>query len=83
MRRDPGLVLADALSPCLFLNIATASGTVDPATARAVGDFFPAGRPFLLATPHPTADLRPAGLARVGHPPLMVRPAGVPGAGAA
>ncbi|HEX5810984.1 MAG TPA: hypothetical protein VFY38_02695, partial [Pseudonocardia sp.] len=61
VRRDPGIVLADALSPCLFLNVATASGVVDPTTARSVGDFFPAGHPFLLATPHPTADLRPAG----------------------
>ncbi len=76
VRRDPGVVLADALSPCLFLNVATASGVVDPATARSVGDFFPGGRPFLLATPHPTADLRPAGLVLVGHPPFMVRAAG-------
>ena len=76
VRRDPGMVLADALSPCLFLNVATVSAVVDPATARAVADFFPAGRPFLLATPHPTADLRPAGLVPVGHPPFMVRAAG-------
>jgi len=76
VRRDPRMVLADALSPCLFLNVATVSAVVDPATARAVADFFPAGRPFLLATPHPTADLRPAGLAPVGHPPFMVRAAG-------
>src|SRR5512133_4044748 len=76
VRRDPGMVLADALSPCVFLNVATVSAVVDPATARAVADFFPAGRPFLLVTPHPTADLCPAGLAPVGHPPFMVRPAG-------
>ena len=76
VRRDPSMVLADALSPCLFLNVATVSAVVDPATARAVADFFPAGRPFLLATPHPTADLRPAGLVLVGHPPFMVRAAG-------
>ncbi|MBL8927278.1 MAG: GNAT family N-acetyltransferase [Pseudonocardia sp.] len=76
VRRASGVVLADALSPCLFLNVATVPAVVDPATARAVADFFPAGRPFLLATPHPTADLRPAGLALVGHPPFMVRPAG-------
>jgi GNAT superfamily N-acetyltransferase len=76
VRRDPGMVLADALSPCLFLNVATVSAVVDPATARAVANFFPAGRPFLLVTPHLTADLRPAGLTPVGHPPFMVRAAG-------
>ena len=31
VRRDPGMVLADALSPCLFLNVATVSTVVDPA----------------------------------------------------
>ena len=76
IRRGHPTTLADSLSPCLFLNVATVSAVVDPAAARAVADFFPAGRPFLLATPHPTADMRPAGLVPVGHPPFMVRAAG-------
>ena len=41
VRRDPGMVLAHALSPCLSLNVATVSAVVDPATARAAADFSP------------------------------------------
>ena len=75
-RRDPGLVLADAGSPCLFLNVATATGALDVDTARAAVEFFPDGRPFALLCPLPTPDLGPAGLRLMGHPPFMVRPAG-------
>ena len=39
--------------------------------------------PFLLDSAWPTPDLGPIGFAPMGHPPLMVRPAGVPFAGAA
>jgi hypothetical protein len=75
-RADPGVVLADALSPCPFLNVATAGGVVDVDVARGVAGFFSSERPFVLITPHPTADLGPAGLTPVGHPPFMVRPPG-------
>jgi hypothetical protein len=78
VRRTGGAVLADALSPCPFLNVAAAAAVPDVAAARELADFFPQGRPFVLICPHPTPDLRPAGLAPVGHPPLMVRPAGGP-----
>jgi GNAT superfamily N-acetyltransferase len=76
VERAAGVVLADALSPCPFLNVATSAGAVDVDAARAIAAFFPPERPFVLLTPHPTPDLGPAGLAPMGHPPLMVRPAG-------
>jgi hypothetical protein len=76
VRRGRGTVLADALSPCPFLNVACSAHAVDESAARAITAFFPEGRPFVLITPHATADLGPAGLRRAGHPPLMVRPAG-------
>ncbi len=75
VRCEPGLVLADAGSPCPFLNVAAAPGPVD---ADAVVAFMTAGgeRPFVLVSPHPTPDLRGARLELMGHPPLMIRPAG-------
>lgn len=76
VRRNRGVVLADACSPSVFHNVATASTVVDAGTARAIADFFPAGRPFLLVTPHSDADLGPARLALIGHPPFMIRPVG-------
>jgi hypothetical protein len=76
VRREPGTVLADALSPCPFLNVAATATAPDVDTARTFAGFFPQGRPFVLISPHPTPDLGPAGLTPVGHPPLMVRPAG-------
>jgi len=76
VRRAPGTVLADALSPCPFLNVAATATAPDADTARTVAGFFPEGRPFVLISPHPTPDLGRSGLTPVGHPPLMVRPAG-------
>lgn len=75
-RGAPGPTLADAGSPCPFLNAAVSPGALDVERAAAIGDFFPAGRPFVLVSPHPTPDLRAAGLRLVGHPPFMVRPPG-------
>ncbi|MCE3555478.1 N-acetyltransferase [Pseudonocardia sp. RS11V-5] len=65
----------------MFLNAAVSAGPVDLDAARAVGavaavDTVRPGRPWLLVTPHPTPDLRPAGLQLMGHPHFMVRPAG-------
>src|SRR4051812_20957191 len=76
IHRRHATVLADALSPCLFLNVATTADTLDTTAAREFAGFFPAERPFVLVTPHSTADLRPVGLTLVGHPPFLIRPAG-------
>lgn len=76
VQREPGLVLADAGSAVPFLNVAMAAEPLDVAAARTIGAFFPADRAFVLVSPHPTPDLRPAGLELVGHPPFMVRPSG-------
>lgn len=76
VRRGPGLVLADAGSACPFLNVATSAAPLDVTSAAAVCAFFPPGRPFVLLSPNPTPDLRPAGLELMGHPPFLVRPAG-------
>lgn len=78
VHRGPGVVLADAGSPCLFLNVAALAGPVDAAAVPRIVDFFPAGRPFVLASPVPTLDLGAAGLRLMGHPPYLVRPAGGP-----
>lgn len=76
VRRDKDLMLADAGSACLFHNVACSARLLDVAVARAICGFFPPSRPFLVVSPHPTPDLRSAGLDLMGHLPLMVRPAG-------
>jgi hypothetical protein len=43
---------------------------------EAVGAFFPPERAFLLASPWHLGDLSDHGLQLMGHPPLMLRPAG-------
>ncbi|MHA6794997.1 GNAT family N-acetyltransferase [Pseudonocardia bannensis] len=42
-------------------------------TLREIGELFPPHVPYLLISAWPTPDLRPYGLALIGHPPLMVR----------
>ncbi|MGH3787438.1 MAG: GNAT family N-acetyltransferase [Pseudonocardiaceae bacterium] len=42
-------------------------------TLREIGALFPPQVPYLLISAWPTPDLRPYGLALMGHPPLMVR----------
>lgn len=76
VRRQPGLVLADAGSAVPFLNVALSVGPVDVPSARTAAEFFPPDRAFVLVSPHPTPDLRPVGLDLMGHPPFMVRPTG-------
>jgi GNAT superfamily N-acetyltransferase len=74
--------LVDAGSPLPFANRATLERPIDD--ARTVLDhirpFYDSGpaTPFLLDSAWPTPDLTPIGFARMGHPPLMVRPAGEP-----
>jgi hypothetical protein len=41
-----------------------------------VAELVPAAAPYFLLSPFPTPDLSAHGLVRVGHPPLMLRPAG-------
>ncbi|MCW2633255.1 MAG: GCN5-related N-acetyltransferase [Pseudonocardia sp.] len=76
VHREDGLVLTDAASPNLFINQALVARRLDEELARRVVEFYPAERPMLLMTPRDTPDLRPTGLALMGHPPFMVRAAG-------
>lgn len=81
---DPelGLHLCDLGLPTPFGNIASIVQAVREADGGAVLDrmarFYGEGPggPFLVFSPWTTPDWRPAGLAPVGHPPLMLRPAG-------
>jgi hypothetical protein len=72
--------LVDAGSPLPFSNRAILEQPIGD--VRAVLDhirpFYDSGSPtpFLLDSAWPTPDLEPIGFARMGHPPLMVRPAG-------
>ena len=47
-----------------------------PDTVAAADAFFPPQRWWVVLSVFPTPDLRPHGLVRVGHPPLMLRPPG-------
>ncbi len=79
---DLGLAMGDAGWPSFFGNVAYATRPLDAAAAteavKRVRRFYGGGRggPFLLFTPWSLGDLRHPGFALVGHPPLMVRPAG-------
>jgi GNAT superfamily N-acetyltransferase len=75
-RHEPGRTFADAGSPCPFLNVVDSTGPLDIGRVEAISAFFPTGRSFVLLSPNPTPDLRPAGLQLMGHPPYLVRPAG-------
>lgn len=80
-----GTAWADSSCPSFFANPAHWSRPIERDQAiAAVGamqrayDQAPGG-PYLLYSAYPTPDLRPLGLAPVGHPPLMVRsPTGFP-----
>jgi ribosomal protein S18 acetylase RimI-like enzyme len=47
-----------------------------PEVLAAADAFYPPGRWWVVLSVFPTPDLRPYGLVRVGHPPLMLRPPG-------
>src|SRR5882672_10395951 len=75
-----GARLVDLASPVPFDNAAVLlrpPTAVDLATVAArARSFFPAGRAWVLFSAWPTPDLSALGLRLVGHPPLMLRPAG-------
>lgn len=78
---DDEVVLMDGGSPSLFVNIAVVR---QPLTEERWRDVvarmhaFYAGRdggPYLVFSAWPTPNLVPADFGRIGHPPLMLRPA--------
>jgi hypothetical protein len=80
--RIEGIVtLVDAGSPLPFSNRAVLEQPIDDirVVLDHVRSFYDAGpaTPFLLDSAWPTPNLEPIGFARMGHPPLMVRPAGM------
>ena len=79
---DPDVAMADAASASLFGNVAILRRPVDggewPALVHRMHEFF-GGHPgagFIVFSAWPTPDLRTRGFGRIGHPPLMFRPAG-------
>jgi hypothetical protein len=78
-RRD-GMAMADLESPIFFDNAAVLLAPCDyldkDAVVGALADFYPAERGIVVFSAFPTWDLTDAGLELMGHPPLMVRPAG-------
>jgi ribosomal protein S18 acetylase RimI-like enzyme len=79
---DPDVAMADRGSGSMFANVAVVRHPVDaphwPGLAARLHAFF-AGRPggdFIVFSAWPTSDLRRDGFGRIGHPPLMFRPAG-------
>jgi hypothetical protein len=78
-RRD-GIAMADLESSSFFDNSCVLLAPCDhldkDAVVAALREFYPPDRPVMLFSAFPTWDLRDAGLALMGHPPFMVRPAG-------
>ena len=80
VERWDDLAVADPASAVFFDNIAILLQPphltdLSDVVARVLG-FYPAERHFALLSPWPTPDLSGHGLTLMGHPPLMVRPAG-------
>jgi GNAT superfamily N-acetyltransferase len=81
-RVESVVTMVDAGSPLPFINRAVLERPIDD--ARTIHDhirpFYDAGpdTPFLLDSAWPTPDLGSLGFTPMGHPPLMVRPAGAP-----
>jgi ribosomal protein S18 acetylase RimI-like enzyme len=78
--RTVALAAADPVSPVLFDNAAVLLQPpeyIDLAAAmRDLVGFYPPERHFVLLSAFPTPDLTQHGLALMGHPPFMFRPAG-------
>lgn len=78
--RTDAVAMADADSAVFFDNAAVLvqpPGYIDlGAAVKDLLEFYPPERHFVLLSAWPTEDLSPSGLRLMGHPPLMVRPAG-------
>ncbi len=78
--RTDAIALADPASPVFFDNAAVLLQPPEyidfPAAMSAMGKFYPPDRHFVLLSAFPTPDLTGYGLELMGHPPLMLRPAG-------
>ena len=78
---DPDVAMADGGSASLFGNVVCLRRPIDaaawPALTERIHAYFgghPGGQ-FIVFSAWPTPDLRQQGFGRVGHPPLMFRPA--------
>jgi hypothetical protein len=81
VERHDDVHLADMGSPTPFLNGAVLRRPLhgwaeDPVLDQIDAFFAGSAGPAVVYSPTPTPDLRARGWERVGHPPLMVRPAG-------
>ena len=78
-RRD-GVALADLDSPVSFDNTAVLLAPCDyldrAAVFAAIDEFYPSDTSAVIFSAFPTWDFGSLGFALMGHPPLMVRPAG-------
>jgi len=76
------VTMVDAGSPLPFSNRAVLERPIDDirTVLEHIRPFYDRGSatPFLLDSAWPTPDLSPIGFAPMGHPPLMLRPAGEP-----
>lgn len=79
VRRD-GIALADLRSSIFFDNAAVLLAPIEyldrDAVTAALREFYPSERGVVVYSAFPTWDLSSEGFALMGHPPLMVRPAG-------
>lgn len=79
---DDDLAAADTQSPVGYMNAGVVLAPLSESRASHVVErltsFFDdgPGGPWMLFSATPTPDLRPYGLQPVGHPPVMLRPAG-------
>jgi hypothetical protein len=78
---DFEMLLADGNSPTPFGNVVALrrplSGDEWPAAVERMHQFFAGepGGPFIVFAAWPTPDLQPHDFGRIGHPPVMLRPA--------
>jgi GNAT superfamily N-acetyltransferase len=82
VERNDRAVLADARSPVVFDNAVTFLRPLTAAEAREVVQealaVFPPERPFVVLSVWPIPDAGDLGIALMGHPPFMFRPAAPP-----
>lgn len=82
VQRSDRAVLADGGSPVMFDNAVVPLRPLTATEAREVAQealaFFPPERPFVLLSVWPIPEAGDLGIALMGHPPFMFRPAGPP-----